>query len=52
MENYHEIIYYGTWKGYPHARLTSNLRIIYHVNTEKKILTFERIVKHDEIDRS
>lgn len=56
----HEKMKKGKWKGYIHARINDNFRIMYittqstiEIDGEEyagNIITFKRIVKHDEIE--
>ncbi len=53
IENLHEVIKYSKrYKDKPHARLTKNLRIIYEYDSKRRILTYLRIIDHDELRRT
>lgn len=49
----HEEIKQGKkWKKHLHARLTSNLRLMYSWDPETKILEFEEIITKNELDKN
>jgi len=48
----HEPIKYGKWSGYLHARLTSNLRVMYRIDAMTKVLIFEDIITKNEFEKS
>ena len=41
----------GIWTGYWHARLTYNLRIMYHWYENKRILMYEAIITKNELEK-
>ncbi len=47
----HEQISKGKWNGFRHARLSKNLRIMYHWFPDKRLLVFERIITKNEFDK-
>lgn len=47
----HEELKHGNYAGCLHARVTGNLRIIYKVEKQTKILVFLDIITHDELDK-
>lgn len=50
QENLHWVIKHGKWRGYMHAHLTKNLRLMYLYDDKKKLIIWEAIVQHKEID--
>ena len=48
----HKPIIHGEWTEALHAHLTDNLRIMYYWYPKKKILVYEAIITHDELDKS
>lgn len=47
----HERVVSGKWKGYWHARLTGNLRIMYHYYEESRELVYEAIITKNDFDK-
>ncbi len=50
-EHLHGLVTSRTWKGYRHARLTYNLRIMYHWYEDERHLVYERIITKNEFDK-
>ncbi len=48
----HEMIAKRKWKRYLHARLTNNLRIMYHWYPNEKLLVFEAIITKNMLEKS
>lgn len=48
----HALIKIGIYSQMLHAYVNQNIRIIYRWDASAKILTYERIINHDELDRS
>ncbi len=47
----HEKITAGKWKGYLHARLTENIRIMYLWFPEERLLRYEAIITKNELEK-
>ncbi len=52
IKNLHEPIKYGKYAGYLHAKIDNNLRLMYFVDTNTKILWFDNIITKNELEKS
>ena len=52
VKNLHEPIKHGKYAGYLHARIDNNLRLMYFIDTNTKILWFDNLITKNELEKA
>lgn len=52
IKNMHEPIKHGKYAGYLHARIDNNLRLMYFIDMNTKILWFDNVITKNDLEKS